>query len=325
MWRLLRRLRQNPPDVIHFQWLPLPVVDQTVIGAFSRIAPLVLTVHDTDPFNGDPTSRIQRVGYANCLRQFNRLIVHTQQGRERMLTQGIAAERLAVMPHGPLTPRTADVGDTMTGPITFILFGKIKAYKGVDVMIKAFAMLPAALRAQARVRIVGKPYMDLAPLRDLAVAEGVADQFSFEPGFIEDDAVNALFGEGTVAVFPYREIETSGVLFLALAQGRPVVASDLGSFGEILQDGSQGHLVPPGDCAALSNSLAHMIADRDFAAACASAAWARAGKIPAWSEIAGDTAQVYRAAGAGTAMGDAGRSRAIEISNSTIKIMGGNC
>ena len=298
MRALLRRLRRERPDVIHFQWLALPLVDQMTLDALAQIAPLVLTVHDTDPFNGAPSSRLQSLGYQNCLSKFTRLIVHTKQGQARLLALGIAPERLVVLPHGLLTERVAGPADPMTGKLTFTLFGKIKPYKGADLLIQAFASLPKAVRDQAQIRIVGKPYMDLAPLHEMAAALGVADGISFEPRFVRDEEVDALFGPGIVAVFPYREIEASGVLFLALACGRPVVASRLGSFGETLVDGSEGHLVPPDDVAALSQAMAHLIVDREFAAECANQSRLRAALVPRWPDIARGTEAVYRAAGA---------------------------
>jgi glycosyltransferase involved in cell wall biosynthesis len=298
MTQLLRRLRRSRPDVIHFQWLALPLVDGALLAAFQRIAPLVLTVHDTDPFNGDPTSGLQQHGFARCLATFDRLIVHTAQGQARLLQRGIPADRLIMLPHGLLTQPTLAPADPMTGPLTFLLFGKVKPYKGVDVMIEAFARLPPALQSQAEVRVVGKPYMDMAPLHALATSRGVGRRISFEQRFVHDDEVDALFGPGAVAVFPYREIEASGVLFLALAHGRPVIASDLGSFSDTVTDGVHGHLVPADDIAALTDALAHVIADRGFAASCASSARSLADAVPSWDEIGQRTAGAYAAAGA---------------------------
>ena len=76
---------------------------------------------------------------------------------------------------------------------------------------------------------------------------GVADRLHIEPRFVADADIPALFGPGVVALFPYREIEASGVLSIALARGRPVIASRLGNFAEMIEDGVQGLLVPPGD------------------------------------------------------------------------------
>ena len=293
---LLRHLRQQRPDVIHFQWLPLPVVDRRFLGALRRIAPLVLTVHDTNPFNGNPTGRLQRVGAHAAFRDFDRLIVHTDQGRARLIAHGEAADRVALMPHGLLGgPPLAAPPDPMTGEITFLLFGKIKPYKGTDLLIEAFARMPAVLREQARVRVVGKPYMDDAPLRELASRLGVADRVGWDTRFVRDDEVAAFFHAGVVAAFPYREIEASGVLSLAINHGRPLLATRLGGFVEAIADGRQGLLVPPEDADALSAAMVRFVADRPFAAACAAAVQAMTETVPSWQQIARRTTELYRA------------------------------
>ena len=298
MARLLRRLRRERPDVIHFQWLPLPVVDSRMLAGFRRVAPLVLTVHDTNPFNGDPSARLQTLGVMRCLQQFGRLIVHTDQGRGRLQAQGVDPSRMVVLPHGPM-PAAGQLGpDPMLGPLTFTLFGKIKPYKGADVLINAFAQLPPGLCSQAQVRIVGKSYMDLAPLQALIRQHGLDSQVRIEDRFVADGDLPEVFGPGVVALFPYREIDTSGVLPQALAHGRPVIASGIGVFAETLHDGVHGHLVPAEDAPALSAALAHFIRDRAFAADCARAALDLSNSGMSWRRIAEETVAAYREAGA---------------------------
>ena len=156
MARLLRRFRRIRPDVIHFQWLPLPVIDRHMLARFGAVAPLVLTVHDTNPFNGDPSAGLQQHGFFGCLGAFSKLIVHTAQGQARLHARGVSHDKLVVLPHGLLSelpPRPER--DAMQGTLTLLLFGKIKPYKGVDVLIEAFARLPKTLPAQARMRVVG--------------------------------------------------------------------------------------------------------------------------------------------------------------------------
>lgn len=293
MLSLLRRLRRDPPDVIHFQWLPLPLVDRHLLVKFSRFAPLVLTVHDTNPFNGDPSAALQRRGFFRSLAAFDRLIVHTGQGRDRLLAGGVAAGQVVVLPHGQLMHPPDRPPDGMRGEMTFLLFGKIKPYKGLDVLIEAFAAIPERLRGNARLHVVGKPYMDLAPLHTLADKLGVQDRLSIEPRFVPDAELPALFAPGSVAVFPYREIEASGVLSIALACGRPVIASNLGNFAETIMDGVQGHLVTPDNVPALASAMSRMLEDRHFAASCAAAARALADAVPSWDEIGVRTTQVY--------------------------------
>jgi glycosyltransferase involved in cell wall biosynthesis len=298
MAALVNQLARARPDVIHFQWLPLPLVDRRFLTRLRRIAPLVLTVHDTDPFNGDPAAGLQRRGMTSSYAVFDRLITHTLQGRARLLRHGIAADRLAVLPHGLLGTRANGEAPpkaaTPEGSLTFLLFGKIKPYKGLDLLIEAFARLPPG----ARLRVVGKPYMDLASVEARIAQLGLGERIAIEPGFVRDEDVPLLFDAGTVVVFPYREIEASGVLSLAITHGRPILASRLGAFAETVTDGVHGLLVEPGDIAALSEAMSRFLADRAFTAACASAVRRLSDLVPDWQEIARLTVAVYRAAGA---------------------------
>ncbi len=316
MRRLLRALRRTRPDVIHFQWLPLPALDARLLPAFRRVAPVVLTVHDTDPFNGSPTARLQRLGFVQSLRACDRLIVHTAQGAARLAALGLPPAVITQLPHGPLAAQqVASTADPMQGELGFVLFGKIKPYKGADLLIDAFAALPAALREQARLRIVGQAYMETGGLLRQAEARGVLDRLSLEARFVDDAEIPAIFAPGTVAVFPYREIEASGVLSLALANGRPVFASRLGSFAETLGDGVQGRLLTPGDVPALTRAMQDVIEDRALAASYAAAARALVQSLPGWDDIAGRTLAIYRAAQASAtgASAPALRSREREL------------
>lgn len=291
---LRRRLRQDPVDVIHFHWLPLPALDDRLLARFAGLAPLVMTVHDTAPSNGDPAAAVRQRGFYTCLRRFHGVIVHTEQGRARVLERGIDPHRVALLPHGLLDALPpAQAPDPMRGELTFVLFGKIKPYKGIDLMIEAFARLPPALRAQARLRVVGKPYMPVQPLQQQAERLGVGDRLTIEPRFVEDSEIAGLFGRSAVAIFPYREIEASGVLSLALVNARPVIATRVGNFAESIEDGRQGLLVGIEDVAALAEAMGRMITDRAFAAACSAEATALARLTPGWDEIGRRTAAFY--------------------------------
>lgn len=301
MARLWRTLWLWRPDVIHFQWCPLPAVDARFLPLFRRIAPIVLTVHDTMPFNGAPGSGLQTLGALSVMRAFDHLIVHTDQGLERVSAHVGGAERIARIPHGllhdesdrrPPTPAEA----APDGTVTFLLFGQIKPYKGVDVLLRALSRLRPAERTKCRVRVVGKPYMDTAPLLALARELGVEGLVRFEFRFVPDDDLTAMLDDASALVFPYREIEASGVLMASIARARPVIASRLGAFGELIADGREGLLVPPSDDAALAEALARVLREPGLLDRLATGMDALRQSIPDWSEIARRTMSVYDAA-----------------------------
>jgi glycosyltransferase involved in cell wall biosynthesis len=298
MARLVGTFKQWRPDIIHFQWTPLPFVDRRFLGALRRFGPLVLTVHDSTPFNGNPSARLQSIGARAIFDDFDALIVHTDQAMRRLGAVLRDPGRLVRIPHGPLhaLPLAPDAGiakDLADPMVELLLFGKLKPYKGLDVMIRAAALLTPEQRARCRIRVVGKPYMDMAPLLDLARTLGVADSFVFEFRFVEDGEVPVLLSQASAAIFPYREIDASGVLMAVIAAGRPIVASAIGSFAELLRDGEDALLVPPDDPGALALALARFIDDAALRRQLGAGTRRLYAEMPSWAEIGRTTNRLY--------------------------------
>ena len=295
MRRLVEVLRREQPDVIHFQWLPLPIVDRAFIGALRTIAPVVLTAHDSRPFNASPSSIIQNLGATSTLRHFDRIVVHTEQARQRLMAYGVEPDRIARVAHGFLhddqagavRPRAAGADK----PICFLLFGKIKPYKGADLAISAMRRMPAGLRARTVLRIVGKPYIDVRPLQRAAAELGTSVSLDFR--HVPDEEISLLWEQADVLLFPYREIEMSGVLMAALTAARPIVASEIGGFTELLENGRTALLVPPDDPDALSAAMARLASEPETRQSMSREIRALAATVPSWQAIAAETAAVY--------------------------------
>jgi glycosyltransferase involved in cell wall biosynthesis len=297
MLRLRRRLKAENPDIIHFQWAPLPLVDSRLLPAFRALAPTLLTVHDPLPFNGSARGAVQAIGATAIYHAFDHLIVHTGSGRAHLIAGGIDERKISVIPHGPLRLPAADKGTSPAETrdcVSILQFGKIKHYKGVDLLIEAFAMLPAELQQRARLRIVGESYLPLEPLQERGRVLGIADRIDWEPRFIDDAEIPSLLASADVLAFPYRHIDASGVLMAGLEHGKPILASRLGAFADMLQDGVHGRLVPPEDVPALAEGLAFLLEDPMRAKAMGDNVRALASAIPGWDEIATRTLSLYQ-------------------------------
>ena len=129
--------------------------------------------------------------------------------------------------------------------------------------------------------------MDRGPPADghLRAARRRAPGVRFVERFVDGAEAAAVFRRADLVVLPYREIEGSGVLATALAFGRPLLLTDVGSFPEVAETGA-AELVPAGDAAALHDKLVGLVGDAARRAQLAAAARAAAEGPYAWGPIA---------------------------------------
>ena len=286
--RLLRRLDALHPDVVHVQWLPLPRYDRLWLRRVAARYPTVLTAHDVVPRRGG-----QRRAWGEALGIVDAIVVHSSRAVEQLEGVGVERDRLALIVHPVFAAPGARVSRPPRGR-TLLFFGLIRAYKGLDTLIRA---LPAVACEVADVRLVvaGDPVDDVQPLRRLAAELGVANRIEWRLRFVHEDELVALMDEAAVVVLPYRELDSSGVLATALGFGRPVVVSDVGSLGDIVRDFECGIVVPPDDVPALAAACARLVAD----AALLDAAYegtAAARRALTWDAAAAEHERVYEAA-----------------------------
>jgi glycosyltransferase involved in cell wall biosynthesis len=303
MVSLLTALRAYRPDVIHVQWAPLAIVDRWFIPQLRAIAPLVMTVHDSVPYNGSPRSYLQRLSAVAIMGRFDRLIVHTRVAQQRLAAYGLRPENVRLIPHGPmgvapvLEPAAADGGRARKpdgAPIEILLFGRIKPYKGADILVRAAAAMRPEIVRQCKIRIVGKPFMDLAPLEQEIARAGITDYVSIEPRFIAENEVGQLLASADVIALPYREIDASGVLMSCLSAGVPVVASRIGLFAEMVVDGVHGRLIAVEDARGLATALEDLVVNSELRVAMGAAVKKLRDDMPTWANIADMTAGLYR-------------------------------
>lgn len=296
--RLIRTLRTWEPDIIHYQWFPLPVVDRYVVSALEAIAPVVHTVHDSYPFLGSPSSWLQSLFATSIRSRPTQLIVHTTYTRNQLLADGVPEAAITVIPHGLLhTKRFPD--ESSTGADRILFFGSLKPYKGVDTLLRAFAALSLGVQEQTTLHIAGKPAMDVQPLRSLADDLCVETQIDWELGHVEAADLGSLFSQASVVALPYRRIDQSGVLLTAIAAGVPAVATNVGGISETITDGTHGILTDPDAPEAFSRGLERVLADRDRRHRFTSALETLRAEWPSWSAIAADTVEVYRSSESG--------------------------
>jgi glycosyltransferase involved in cell wall biosynthesis len=298
MQRLAGVLHRDLPDVIHFQWLPLPLLDRLGLARLSQIAPIVLTLHNTNLLHGSPDSLLQVLGFGSVFRHVSAVIVHTEFSRDRVIAQGWAnAEKVRVVPHGAFEHYRALLSNApppSSGRHRILFLGAIETYKGVDLLLDAFARLPQALQDVSDLIISGLPRKGTSLLQDRSKALGIDHRVQWNLRFVTEPEVAALFTSATVAVLPYRDADQSAALLTAVALGTPVIASRVGGIPETIRDGVHGRLFENGDAQGLADALEDVLTSPERRCLM-QAAMLELGTGPlSWDSAARQTIAVYK-------------------------------
>ncbi len=154
-----------------------------------------------------------------------------------------------------LPPAEIDGANEWRWSLLFV--GRLAPEKGVDVAIRALALLPE----QARLRLVGEPDPAHRQRVEALIEElGVAGRVSFE--VIERSALAAAYRDADAVLFPSTWAEPFGLVPVeAMACGCPVVASGTGGSAEFLSDGYNCLLATAGDHTALAAAIERLAAD----------------------------------------------------------------
>jgi len=200
----------------------------------------------------------------------------------------MTARRSVVIPHGPFMtaapPAALRTPGDGGGRRELLYFGKIRPYKGVDILLRAFASLPPEF--DAHLTVAGE--CGDRPLRDelAELAAKSRDRVTLQLDRVPEPEVTRLLEQADAMVLPYRLITTSGSGVLALCHGRPLVVPDLPGLSELPDDAVVRY---DGTEAGLAVALAGIVtADASVLAKMSSAADAYCAATT-WTEIAEKT------------------------------------
>ncbi|HZK67548.1 MAG TPA: glycosyltransferase family 4 protein, partial [Chloroflexota bacterium] len=255
---ILRWVRRFQPDVVHFQhwhlWfnLALPLL---------RRYPLVVTVHDVVHHVGDRESArtpswLIRLGY----RSADRLVVHNRKLIPTVSREaGFPEDRIHVIPHISFAGPPDREAEASWEP-AILFFGRIWPYKGLEYLIQAEPSITERVPG-ATIIIAGRGE-DVGRYREMMRHP---ERFELYNRFIPEAERAALLRRAAVVALPYVEASQSGVVPLAYAFSRPVVATRVGGLPETVDDGETGCLVPPRNPGALADAIVRLLRDPESA------------------------------------------------------------
>lgn len=125
-----------------------------------------------------------------------------------------------------------------------LFFGLVRAYKGLDWLLSAFA--DERLRAYPlKLLVVGEFYDDKAPYLEQIRSLGLQDKVVIVNQFVPDEQVKNYFNAADIIVQPYKSATQSGVTQIAYHFEKPMLVTDVGGLSEIVPNGVVGYATQP--------------------------------------------------------------------------------
>jgi glycosyltransferase involved in cell wall biosynthesis len=185
--------------------------------------------------------------YHKCVNQF---LAPSRFVKAKLVQNGFNAEKIAVLPHFQKLPAQSPPNSSADAPILY--FGRLSPEKGVADLLLAMKHLQ-----QVRLQIAGDgpQRLELENLaRDLCLKNV---EFT---GHVGGKVLEQMIASSRFTVLPSRAYETLGKTILeSYAWGRPVIASDLGSRRELVDQGETGLLFPSGNVEQLEKAISFLV------------------------------------------------------------------
>jgi len=283
---LFKTITEIKPQVVHqLAWNPWM---NLALPLFPDV-PMVATIHDARRHPGDRAIPFHSWQW----RWADQVIVHAEAVQRQMLEEHQVAEgKIHVIPLGLHDFYKAWSNEEVLERDNIILFfGRIWEYKGLQYLIEAEPLITSQV-PDARIVIAGEGE-SFEKYERMMVNK---DHFTVYNYRIPDKMVSRLFQEASVVALPYIEASQSGVLAIAYAFGKPVVATAVGGIPEVLDHGRTGYLVSPRDPRGLAEAIVTLLQNQNLRKEMGRKALERAESELSWQSVARKTLGVYQRA-----------------------------
>ncbi|NPV91322.1 MAG: glycosyltransferase [Firmicutes bacterium] len=264
-----RFLKENKPDATILHWWTSSVAHMQLLLALAKNMngeknKVILEMHevvDTLEEKIIPLRLYSRVAGKGLLKLCDAYTAHSNDARQSIIkAYNIPQDKIHVVPHGPYnaygTDDSKDDGNELKlNGFTILHFGMIRQYKGISLLIKAFNMLPEEIAGNSNLIIVGEDWGDDAELLPALNESPYRNRIIFQPEFLPDELVPRYFNAADVVVLPYLRTCGSGVVNIAVAQGKYIITSELNTMKESLGEYKGVAYFPVGDTNTLRNRL----------------------------------------------------------------------
>ena len=285
-------------DIVHFQLSAFPffILNLILLLKIFKKTRIVVTAHNVISHESHfLTKKILAAIY----KQADMLIVHAGQNRKYLLELfSFPAEKVWLIPHGNY--EFAGKGNPKERPrknkkhFELLFFGFIREYKGLDNLIHALKIIKEK-HADILLQIAGQPKEPFSKYEQLIDKLNLKENIKTHLDYIEVGQIAEFLSSADVVILPYKRISQSGIVFLAYAFAKPVIATRVGGLPEAVEHGKSGYIVEADNPGELAEAVIKLIENpqllREFGAYAAKLSQTKY----SWTAIAQKTIQLYNA------------------------------
>ena len=286
-------------NIYHFSRLELLILQLFKRNGFK----IITTIHDVEDFQKYGAT-INSTKYLKFEKLIDRIIVHSDFAKKSLekYFKHFPPDHIHKVPHGDsdfLYSAKCSVSEArkkLNLPAEkqlILFFGQIKKVKGLDVLLKAFALLRKK-NANVQLLIAGQTWkMEEEEFLAIIKENKMEDDCILRLEYIPNDSIPYYFKATDVVVLPYRKIYSSGVLIRSLDYGAAIIASDLAVFKDIIIDSENGILFQTENHEDLCSKMLTLLSDNLGAEKLRLAAKKTADEQFSWKLIGEKIKEVY--------------------------------
>ncbi len=250
--RVGRRLGRSVDAVVLFVYSPVQVPAYLgILQGLRRRARVVALCNNVLPHE---RRAIDVRLMSSLLRRVDAVLVHSDEQANLAATLTPAPAYVASLPPhlaAASAPAPPAAGRTAEPHRRLLFFGMVRAYKGLDVLLRALADGPE----DVSLRVAGEFWGGPAETEKLVADLGLVDRVELRPGYVPVEQVTEVFADVDALVLPYRSATASQNAYIAFDHGVPVIATRTGALADAVRDGVDGLVCAPDDVEDLAAAL----------------------------------------------------------------------
>lgn len=254
--RIINFIKKEQFDIIHTDVI-LNMWYLLVYIIFNK--KMILTVHDPFPHTGEATHK-KIFARKQVMSKVNNFVLLNRNQKDDFIKyyelnkKNVFVNRLGIYDNVRFFVNKVNLERTHN----VLFLGRISPYKGLDVLCRAMVLVRKNIPdATLTIAGGGKMYFDFSPYEKFHWIEK-------HNHFISMTDIAKYLQECTITVCPYIDATQSGVIMTSYGMEKPVIASNVGGLGEMVEDKKNGLLVSPGDVNELANSIITLLRDDDM-------------------------------------------------------------